>query len=117
MSLAHMDEFDISIMAVLTSIQASPAGPFVRSRAQIHRADRVAGSWHLHSTLLLTLCETANSEQRTVGNQSYKTKASAIACLLCNAEEYHNNAALITSYDILPYDRAALRLTNNSRLA
>jgi hypothetical protein len=34
MSLAHMDEFDISIMAVLTRIQASPAGPFVRSRAR-----------------------------------------------------------------------------------
>jgi hypothetical protein len=67
-----MDKFNISIMAVLTSIQASPAGPFVRSRAQIHRADRVAGSWHLHSTLLLTLCET-NSNRELYSNQSYTT--------------------------------------------
>jgi hypothetical protein len=61
LSLAHMDKFDISIVAVLA------LGEPVGSRTQIHLADRVAGSWHLHSTpvpdRLLTSTETADSNR------------------------------------------------------
>jgi hypothetical protein len=49
-------------------------------------------------------------------NQSYRTTAgfsNILHSLQCNAEAYHNIAALITLCEIVPYDRAALRLTNN----